>query len=101
MLQDGKKLSKWNPWKRQGQFLGWSQNHSSTVALIKNMRTGSISPQFQTVMDDWFSTIARAGDDEDFVPPDNWKDFFQLSRINLLIDWDPVVDRKLPKLAIE
>eukprot|EP00957_Ditylum_brightwellii_P210679 15365253-Ditylum_brightwellii.AAC.3 len=33
-LQDGKKLPKWNPCKCHGQFLGWSKQHASTVALI-------------------------------------------------------------------
>eukprot|EP00957_Ditylum_brightwellii_P137553 10486471-Ditylum_brightwellii.AAC.1 len=43
-LQDGKKLPKWNPRKCRGQFLGWRKQHASTVALIRNMKTGSITP---------------------------------------------------------
>eukprot|EP00957_Ditylum_brightwellii_P166105 12646236-Ditylum_brightwellii.AAC.1 len=57
-LQDGKKLPKWQPCKCRRQFLGWSKQYASSVALIHNFWTGSISPQFHTVMDDWFSTIS-------------------------------------------
>eukprot|EP00957_Ditylum_brightwellii_P158156 12038084-Ditylum_brightwellii.AAC.1 len=51
-LQDGKKLSKWSPQKRQRQFLGWSQSYVPLVALVYNLCTGSIIPQFHTVMED-------------------------------------------------
>ena len=33
-LQDGKKLPKWKPHSRTGQFLGFSDRHLSTVGLI-------------------------------------------------------------------
>ena len=33
-LQSGKKLPKWNKRARMGQFLGFSREHSSTVALV-------------------------------------------------------------------
>eukprot|EP00957_Ditylum_brightwellii_P033617 2549015-Ditylum_brightwellii.AAC.1 len=99
--KDGKKLPKWSPQKQCGQFLGWSKSHASSVALARNLNTGSITPQFHTVMDDWFTTIARMGTDEDFTPPDGWKDLFKFNRINLLIDWDPAVDGNLLDLAIE
>ena len=33
-LQDGRKIPKWNPRARLGQFLGMSSIHSSTVKLI-------------------------------------------------------------------
>eukprot|EP00957_Ditylum_brightwellii_P184829 14077669-Ditylum_brightwellii.AAC.2 len=71
-LQDGKKLPKWNQCKRHGQFLDWSKHHASSVALICNLQTRSISPQFHTVMDDWVTTIARVNTDKDFLAPDNW-----------------------------
>eukprot|EP00957_Ditylum_brightwellii_P158326 12051599-Ditylum_brightwellii.AAC.1 len=51
-LQDSKKLPKWHSRKRRGQFLGWSKQHASSVALIRNLQTCSITPQFHTVMDD-------------------------------------------------
>jgi hypothetical protein len=56
-LQDGRKLPKWQPRSRRGQFVGWSPLHSSKVALIRNLVTGRISPQFHVVFDDWFETV--------------------------------------------
>eukprot|EP00957_Ditylum_brightwellii_P095717 7292940-Ditylum_brightwellii.AAC.2 len=58
--------------KHQDQFLGWSKNHTSTVALVRNLQMGSISPQFHIVTDDWFTTIAKIDTDDAFVVPDNW-----------------------------
>ena len=56
-LQDGKKIPKWRPRARRGQFLGYSKNHSSTVGLIQNLRTGNISPQYHVVYDDHYYTV--------------------------------------------
>ena len=56
-LQDGKKIPKWDPRVRRGQFLGFSGQHSSTIGLILNHRTGSVTPQYHCVYDDWFSTV--------------------------------------------
>ena len=56
-LQDGKKLPKWDPQTRQGQYLGKSNAHSSSVGLIRNLRTGYISPQFHVVYDNLFQTV--------------------------------------------
>jgi hypothetical protein len=67
-LQDGRKLPKWQPRSRRGQFVGWSPLHSSKVALIRNLVTGRISPQFHVVFDDWFETIHCADDHE--IPPE-------------------------------
>lgn len=56
-LQDGKKLPKWHPRSRRGQFLGFSNQHSSTVGLVLNLRTGHISPQYHVVYDELYSTV--------------------------------------------
>ena len=55
-LQDGKKLPKWDPHTRQGQYLGKLISYSSSVSLIRNLRTGYISPQFHVVYDNLFQT---------------------------------------------
>jgi len=67
-LQDGRKLPKWQPRSRRGQFVGWSPLHSSKVALVRNLVTGRISPQFHVVFDDWFETVHCAEDTD--VPPE-------------------------------
>ena len=68
-LQDDKKIPKWNRRSRRGQFLGFSDRHSSLVATIRNLATGYISPQFHVIHDDRFETVpnlehAIAIDDE-------------------------------------
>jgi hypothetical protein len=56
-LQDGKKLPKWNKRARMGQFLCFLRTHSSTVALVRNLHTGYVSPQYHVVFDDKFETV--------------------------------------------
>ena len=69
-LQDGAKIPKWQPRSKQGQFLGFSPVHAETVGLIKNLRTGYISPQFHVVYDDWFETVTSTEAEE----PKNWEE---------------------------
>jgi hypothetical protein len=57
-LQDGKKIPKWHPRTRRGMFLGFSSAHSSTVGKILNLVTGHISPQYQLVYDELFTTVS-------------------------------------------
>ena len=45
-LQDGKKLPNWDFRTRQGQRLGKSPKHASSIGLVRNLNTGFISPQF-------------------------------------------------------
>ena len=59
-LQDGKKLPKWNPRARRGQYLGQSPEHSSTIGDVLNLRTGWVSPQYHVVYDDQFTTVPNA-----------------------------------------
>ena len=64
-LQDGKKLPKWNRRARMGQFLGFSRSHSSLVAMVRNLHTGHVSPQYHVVFDDKFETIFNMGAPEE------------------------------------
>ena len=56
-LQDGKKIPKWNRRSRLGQFLGFSQQHSTLVAYLHHLTTGYVSPQLHCVFDDLFTTM--------------------------------------------
>ena len=56
-LQDGKKIPKWNRRSRLGQFLGFSDEHSSLVGRVRNLTTNYVSPQYHVVYDDLFQTI--------------------------------------------
>jgi hypothetical protein len=75
-LQDGKKIPKWHPKARRGQFLGVSSQHSSLIGRILNIRTGHVSPQYHVVYDDLFSTVPNAESggilDTDSFNADNW-----------------------------
>ena len=55
-----KKLPKWQPRSRCGQYLGISPSHSTTIGRILNSRTGFVSPQYHVVYDDQFSTVPNA-----------------------------------------
>jgi hypothetical protein len=59
-LQDGKKVPKWQPRSKRGQFLGFSPDHSSTIGRIRNVSTGNVSPQFHIVYDDYFTSVPNA-----------------------------------------
>eukprot|EP00977_Amphora_coffeiformis_P019172 scaffold6982_cov86-Amphora_coffeaeformis.AAC.2 len=72
-LQDGKKIPKWEPRSRQGQFLGFSKEHATTIGLIRNTRTGYISPQFHVVYDEQFTTVTS---DSSIDLQEHWIDLF-------------------------
>ena len=94
-LQDGKKIPKWEPRARTGMFLGFSSEHSTTVGLILNLKTGHISPQFHVVYDELFTTVTT---DMTVDLEENWLDLWRNSREFYLEDWDPTVDGELPGL---
>jgi hypothetical protein len=76
-LQDGKKIPKWHAKARQGQFLGFSPLHSTSVGLIRNLRTERISPQFHVVYDQDFETVLS---EVDALSPNLWADLYTTSR---------------------
>ena len=50
-------IPKWNPRANTGIYLGHSPDHASNVALVLNLATGLVSPQYHVVFDDHFSTV--------------------------------------------
>ena len=94
-LQDGKKIPKWEPRSRKGQFLGFSKEHASNVGLLRNVRTGYISPQFHVVYDETFDTVASDGSID---LSEKWIDLFINSREVYLDGYDPSYDGELPPL---
>ena len=97
-LQDGKKIPKWEPRSRKGQFLGFSKEHASTVGLIRNVRTGYISPQFHVVYDEDFTTVAS---DNTLDLSEQWIELFLNSREHYLESHDESADGPLPELDID
>jgi hypothetical protein len=63
-------IPKWNPRANASVYLGHSPDHASNVALVLNLSTGLVSPQYHVVFDDDFSTV-------DFIrskqEPSNWE----------------------------
>jgi hypothetical protein len=94
-LQDGKKIPKWEPRARRGQFLGFSRKHSSLVGLIWNLQTQYITPQFHIVYKELFSTVAS---DHVLDLSEVWIDLFRDSRENYLEGYDDGRDKDLPEL---
>ena len=66
-LQNGQKLPKWNRRSRLGQFLGYSDEHSSLVANVRHLKTGYISPQYHVVFDDLFESVFSSGPNDAVV----------------------------------
>ena len=60
-FQNDQKLPKWNRWSRKGQFLGFSDEQSTLVATVRNLKTGYISPQYHIFFDDLFETTFHRG----------------------------------------
>ena len=57
ILQDGKKLPKFSRRARVGQFMGFSDEHSTLVGQIRNLKTGSITNQYHVVYDEKFEAV--------------------------------------------
>ena len=51
-ISDRNKLLRWTPHSHHGVYMGMSPLHSSSVPLVLNPSTGSITPQFHVVFDD-------------------------------------------------
>ena len=91
--QDGGKLPRWEPRSRQGQYVGASPLHASTVALVRNFRTGNISPQFHVVHDDHFETVSSTAEEE----PQIWEELLVFNSFRSEYDREEFV----PPLADE
>ena len=57
-LQASQQLNKWLPRARVGMYLGMSPHHARTVALVLNVETALVSPQFHVKFDDSFNTVS-------------------------------------------
>ncbi len=75
-LQDGKKIPKWRPRSKRSVYLGISHKHASTVPIVLNTSTGSITPQFHVVFDDWFATVGSDHEDTPDFMSDEWNKMF-------------------------
>ena len=79
LTEAGGKIPKWKPRSRRGQYVGVSPVHAETVALIRNLNTGYLSPQYHVVFDDEFETV-YADEDE---PPPEWENMCIFQRFQV------------------
>lgn len=56
-LQSAHKINKWIERSRVGLYLGRSPHHARSVALVLNLQTGHVSPQFHVSFDPCFQTV--------------------------------------------
>ena len=73
--------------------MGASPLHASTVGLVRNIQTGSNTPQFHMVYDDFFETV-HSGEEEQ---PKKWEELVLMQRFK--IDYDS--EDYVPELHIE
>ena len=81
-LRDGLKVPKWDPRSKRGQYMGALPMHASTVGLVWNLQTGTITPQFHMVFDDFFETVHS---DEQEIPIASSSAFAQLLRARRIV----------------
>lgn len=82
-LQDGKKLPRWSPKSKLGQFLGRSREHADSAGRIRNLRTNAISAQFHVVYDNFFTTIFSDVNHDNVPVPPNFDTLLRFSTENL------------------
>ena len=85
-LQDGKKIPRWKPRSNRCVHMGLSPSHATTVPLALNLSTGSITPQFHVVFDDWFATVGSSSSQSPDFSSDAWSRMFGQSRFQYVVD---------------
>ena len=98
-LQDGKKIPKWDSRARQGIFVGFSTEHSTTVPLILNPKTQHISPQYHVIFDDDFSTVPAIS--TELFRNQEFERLFGLSRERYIDPLDAGADPSLGEDVVE
>ncbi len=88
-MQAGKKLPKWELRARMGIYLGMSLQHARTVALVLNLNTGHVSPQFHVKVEPQFESVR--GSLGNLAPPSTWQEEYGFKK--------SVVQRKFQKVS--
>jgi len=85
-ISDGNKIPKWKPRSHRCVNLGRAPSYASSIPLCLNTGTGSITPQFHVVFDDWFSTVASDPAQLPDFNSDEWNKLFGDSAFQYLLD---------------
>ena len=72
-LQGNQAIQKWQARSRLGIYLGPSPNHSRSISLILNPRTGHTSPQYHVKHNDFFETVHPSKTTNFDAPNPVWK----------------------------
>ena len=78
-LQSGYGIPRWDPRTVVGLYLGLSESHAGTVALVLNLKTGHVSPQYHVVFDDDFATVESLRLPGNHLDPTTWKHLCETS----------------------
>ena len=92
---EGKSIPKWNTKARMGMYLGSSPRHSKKVALVLNLQTGHVSPQFHVKFDDLFETLRPSAGNA--IPQSKWQVKTGLSNSKTLVgQWSGEDEAAIP-----
>jgi hypothetical protein len=94
-LADGKKLPRWTPRSDRCMYLGRADKYASSVYLVLNIATGSITPQYHVVLDDWFATVSASATTLPDFGTDAWQRLFGDSELQFPLD-----DEDIPLLHL-
>ena len=84
-LQLGDDVPRFEPRSRPGIYLGYSPCHAGSVALVLNPKTLHVSPQFNVVFDDYFTTFPFLTDVD--IPP-KWEELVRASESTAIERYD-------------
>jgi hypothetical protein len=64
-------IPKWDRRSEVGIYVGTSPRHSRKIALVLNLTTGHVSPQFHVKIDDFFETLRESAGN--IIPKSKWQ----------------------------
>ena len=76
-------------------YVGFSDQHSSTIGRVLNLNTGSVTPQYHLVHDEQFSTVHGHLTDEVFQQQE-WEDLIQLDSPRNNVEPEDIVGDRVP-----
>ncbi len=89
-ISDGNKIPRWKSRSQRCINLGFAKSYASSVRLVLNPNTGTITPQFHCGFNDWFTTITSdVSVLPDFVSA-SWYNMFGDSHYQYVLDEEDV-----------
>ena len=85
-LSNGKKLPRWKPRSGRHQYMGASNDHSSSIPLVLSLDTGKITPQYHVMFDNWFQTVSATDAAQPNFDHDDWYNTFGSTDLQYIPD---------------